>query len=268
MGTTGNGDRSSYRRAIDTLDAPHPQQCRGHGGSRVPRRNHGACASVPNCLSRPNEGRILLAPNSVCGILIHRDHLGGREDLEVFCTLEILGPDKDHGDPQSIGFESSSNDLSRREITAHCIDSDRKCHVISGEVSITHDEGDRDRASNLTESESEAIRLRLRRGSCTSHTSCTPCGEPSPNCIADRYCAREQPTSRLQPCGCAPSSSTFFSSELPRQHLLVTAGKTSGSQPPCTPGSCCEIDPPSRRPPAAGLQNRTRFGRLFGQSVA
>ena len=80
---TGHRDRRGDGRTGHALDATHAQQRRRHRGAGVAGRDHGGGLAVAHRLGGPHERGVLHPPHARAGVGAHRDHLGGRDHLEV-----------------------------------------------------------------------------------------------------------------------------------------------------------------------------------------
>ena len=69
----GGGDR----RADHPGQPPHPQEGGGHRGPGIAGGHHGHGLAVPHGFSRPHQRGVLLAANSLAGVVVHADDLGG-----------------------------------------------------------------------------------------------------------------------------------------------------------------------------------------------
>ena len=86
----GNRDRRGDRRPADALDAAHAQQRRGHRGAGVAGGDHRRRLAVAHRLGGAHERGVLLAAHALGGVVVHRDDLGRRDQLEVATTFEVL----------------------------------------------------------------------------------------------------------------------------------------------------------------------------------
>ena len=122
------GDRGGDGRPDHIGQAPHPQQSRGHGGPGVPGGDHGHGPAVTDRLGRPHQGRVLLPPDTLPGVVVHADDLAGREAREVTGVAHGPGTSHEcHGDAGLLGHLSCpGHDLVGSPVAAHGVDRHRK----------------------------------------------------------------------------------------------------------------------------------------------
>ena len=193
--TAGHRDDRGDRRPVDTLDAPHPQQRRGHRGAGVAGRDHGGRLAVAHRLGGAHQRGILLATDGAAAVLVHLDDLARRDQREVTDVDpigEIGRADEHDRGARRGGSLRTGDDRAGCVVAAHRVDRNgQHVRVLS--------------------------RLRRRRGSCTSRTTDTPCAGSS-RCHSAGTCSGPgPPASTHRRGGCGSSSSTSSSSERPRR---------------------------------------------------
>ena len=123
-GRAGHRDHRCDRGSIDTLDPTHPQQRRGHGRTRVPGRDHRARPAVAHRLSGAHQRRVLLPTDAVGRVVVHCDHLGRLDQVEVTATLEAGAADENNRNTEGRSLQSAGDDLTRSLVAAHGVDCD------------------------------------------------------------------------------------------------------------------------------------------------
>ena len=122
----GHGDGGGDRRALDALDAAHPQQRRGHRGAGVAGGDHRRCLLVADGLGRTHQRRVLLPAHAAGGVLVHGDDLGRLDQRQVTAIREVGRTDQDDRYSLGSGALGALDDLAGCTVAAHGVDRDRQ----------------------------------------------------------------------------------------------------------------------------------------------
>ena len=122
----GRGMGVAMHGRTTPLIRPSRSSARGHDRPGVPRRDRRARLAVAHELGGAHDRGVLLASHGLRGVLVHRDHLGARDEREPEGVPDQVGrPDEDDGDAELVHrCPGPRDDVGGRPVPAHRVERD------------------------------------------------------------------------------------------------------------------------------------------------